>query len=200
MKKKDIYTYKLHHNLYINLTNRCSNRCDFCVRNHHDGVGGYYLWLSKEPTAQQVIDEIGDPRRFKEIVFCGFGEPMCRLDALLEIARHVKESGGKTRINTNGQANLIHGRDITPSLKDKIDVVSISLNAANAAEYQMLCHSEFGEQAYQAIIDFATRCAKHVPRVILSAVDVLSCEEIEQCKLIAKGAGVEFRLRHYIDD
>jgi TatD family-associated radical SAM protein len=104
------YVYKLENSLYVNLTNKCSNACDFCVRNTDTGIGDYDLWLETEPTASQVIQQIADPKQYNEIVFCGYGEPTIKLDELLEIAAWVKVNGGKVRINTNGQANLIHGK------------------------------------------------------------------------------------------
>ena len=122
-----IYTYQLGESLYINLTNECTNACDFCVRNNPEGVGSYDLWLEKEPTAEEVIERIPDPTRYQEIVFCGYGEPMMRLDTLLEVAEYIKDKGGKVRINTNGHANLIYNEDITPRLAGKVDIISISV-------------------------------------------------------------------------
>jgi TatD family-associated radical SAM protein len=196
---EDKYTYEIGNSLYINLTNKCSNNCDFCVRNNSDGVDGYYLWLKKEPTAQEVIDEMPDPTKYKEIVFCGYGEPMYKLDEILAIATYVKEKGGSTRINTNGQANLIHGKDVTPSLAGKIDVLSISLNESNAKDYQAICHSQFGERAFGAVLDFAKESAKVVPKVVLSVVDILPQEKIEKCQRLAENTGVALKVRKYIE-
>ena len=190
------YVYTLGDALYYNLTNQCTNRCEFCVRNLHPGVGGYDLWLDKEPTSQEVIDRIGDPSKYSEIVFCGYGEPMVRLDELITIARVLKEKGARIRINTNGQANLYHGKNIVPMLEGLVDVVSISLNAPTAEKYDELCRSIYGIEAFDAVLEFAGECVKIIPKVVFSVVDVLPSEDIEKCRRIAEETGVELRVRH----
>ena len=108
----DTYTYVIGKNCYVNLTNRCTNRCTFCVRNDKQTFEGYSLWLKEgEPNAQQVIDGIGDPKKYDEIVFCGYGEPTYRLDVMLAVCDWVHERGGKTRLNTNGHGSIINQRD-----------------------------------------------------------------------------------------
>jgi len=190
------FTYELHDALYVNLTNRCTNRCDFCIRNEADGVGGYDLWLSREPSAEEVIAQIPDPASYSEIVFCGYGEPTLRLETLLEIAGYVKEHGGRTRINTNGQANLYHKRNVAPEMKGLIDSVSVSLNAPSAKDYEAICHSDYGEAAYAGIEAFVRSCLAAGIDVTCSVVDVLSVEDIERCRVITEKMGARFRLRH----
>lgn len=197
--KKDNYIYILGDSLYINLTNRCSNSCVFCVRNTQDGMDDYNLWLDREPSAQEVIDLIPDPTAYKEIVFCGFGEPTERLDVLLEIAKHLKQRGGTVRINTNGHASLIAGKDVTPLLQGKVDVVSISLNASNAKEYQRQCQCRYGEQGFFAMLDFAVNAKKYVPSVILSIVDILPSHEQEACRKLCDKLGLTLRIREMIN-
>ena len=52
--------YRVHHGLYVNLTNRCSCACTFCVRGLSDSVGeAESLWLSREPTYEEVIAAFG---------------------------------------------------------------------------------------------------------------------------------------------
>ena len=193
-----VFTYQLGDSLYINLTNRCTNDCDFCVRHQPNGIGDYDLWLTREPEAAEVIALIPDPTQYRQIVFCGYGEPMIRLDALKEIAAYVKEKGGQVRINTNGQANLIHGRDVTGELAGLVDEMNISLNASDAEKYQAMCHSEFGEAAFEGLLDFAARAAKVVPKVVLSVVDVIGEEEIARCRKAAERIGVPLRVRAMI--
>lgn len=193
------YVYRLGDALYINLTNRCTNRCDFCIRNAYEGIGEYNLWLDREPTAQEVIEQIGDPTRYSEIVFCGFGEPMIRLEELIEIAREVKKRGGKVRVNTNGQANLYHGRNVVPLLEGLVDVISISLNAPTAEQYDAICHSCYGREAFESVLEFARECVKVIPTVVLSVVDVLSPNDIERCRIIAEGMGARLRVRQMIE-
>ncbi len=191
----DTFVYKLGDALYINLTNQCTNACDFCIRIGSEGMADYKLWLKEEPTAQQVIDQIGDARDYSEIVFCGFGEPTIKLEELKQIAKGVKSQGGKVRINTNGHANLYHGRNVVPELAGLVDVMSISLNAPTAEEYQRICRSRYGLRAFDGMLDFARKCVGVIPEVILSVVDVLSLEDIEKCRLIAEEVGAKLRVR-----
>lgn len=189
------FVYKLGDALYINLTNQCTNACDFCIRIGSEGMEDYKLWLKSEPIAQQVIDQIGDARKYSEIVFCGFGEPTIKLDELIQIAKKVKADGGNVRINTNGHANLYHGRNVVPELVGLVDVMSISLNAPTAEEYQKVCRSGYGLKAFDGMLDFAGKCVGVIPEVVLSVVDVLSPGDIEKCRKIAQEVGAKFRVR-----
>lgn len=195
----DTFVYALGDALYINLTNKCTNSCNFCIRNENTGVGGYNLWLNREPTSKEVIDLIGDASQYSEIIFCGYGEPTIKLDELLEIARSVKAQGGKVRINTNGQANLYHRKNITPRFEGLIDTVSISLNAPTAYEYQQICKSDYGEDAFHGLLEFASECKKYVPNVVFTVVDVLSPDKIEASRRLAEELGVQFRVRTFIE-
>lgn len=194
--------YVLDNTLYINLTNRCTNRCTFCVRDKDCGIGDVNLWLDKEPTVEEIIEDVKkfNPAQYDETVFCGYGEPTMRLDTLLQVAAFIKEQYQTTlRINTNGQANLYYKKDITPQLAGLIDVVSISLNAKNAEEYDAICKSVYGEESFFALIDFAKKCTMHVPSVIMSVVDILPEEDIKACKIIAEKAGAKLRVRALIE-
>lgn len=210
-----IITYKLGNKLYINLTNRCSNSCDFCLRTakaneltHDDwktdrDLGGAEseLWLDREPTVDEVIESLNGRQldSYEEVVFCGFGEPTERMDECIEIAKWLKARNVKIRLNTNGQANLIHGRDVTSEMAGLFDVISISLNNKNAEEYQAVCHSEFGKAAYDALIEFGAKCAKLGIETVFSVVDLLPAEDIEQCRKIADSNGAKLRVREYIE-
>ena len=202
-------TYEYEGALYVNLTNRCNCACEFCLR-QGKAQGSIYtedsLWLEREPTRQEALDSFlsRDVCRYREIVFCGYGEPTCRLDDLLWLVDQLKERFGDplppVRINTNGHASLINGRDVCPELKGRIDTLSISLNATNAADYAALCHPIQGEAAYQAMLDFAKESAVYVPKVVLTIVDKdKTPQEIERCRQIAEGLGVELRVRSFID-
>ncbi len=193
-------TYEIDGKLYINMTNRCSNSCDFCVRNGKDEFKGYYLWLDKEPTVNEVIAALGDLGKYKEAVFCGFGEPLYRHHDLILVAKYLKDKGIKTRINTNGQALLITGENIVEQLAPYIDTINISLNEVNAEEYNMLCHPVFGEVAYYSMLDFARCCVGKIKRVILSIVDIVGEEKIQKAQKIASDIGAELRVRKYICD
>lgn len=195
--------YEVGTSLYINITNRCTNQCRFCVRNIKDGlVADTNLWLAQEPTVDEVLAAIHDASvaNYSELVFCGYGEPMMRADDVIQLCRYLKRFYSvPVRINTNGQANLICGRDITPQLAGVVDSVSISLNAKNAREYQALCLSQYGEDAFAALLDFAAQCRKHVPNVALSVVDLMAKDDIFACREIARKIGVHFKIRHYQD-
>lgn len=196
-----IITYKIDDSLYVNMTNRCSNRCDFCIRNFGDGISNSgNLWLDREPTVDEVCDDIiKNANGCREIVFCGYGEPLMRLDDVIAVIKRVKPVINKPiRINTNGQADLIHGRKTASELEGLVDTVSISLNAPDAKGYDSICHSDYGEKAFEAVIEYACDCKKYLPHVVLTVVDVMPTEDIEKCRRIAKDAGIPFRVRKMI--
>jgi TatD family-associated radical SAM protein len=193
-----VYTYG--GKLYINMTNRCTNKCKFCIRFTPSGVDGLDLWLDREPTVDEVFDELcrNDYKKYGEIIFCGYGEPLMRFDDVMELCRKIRlDSDVKIRINTNGHANRIAGRDVTPDMQGLVDTISISLNAKNAKEYNDICVSEYGEDGFYEMLDFAKKSAKYTPNVVLSVVDTIPEEDIEACRRIAKDAGVQFRVREY---
>ncbi len=195
---KDVYTYQIGDNLYINLTNRCTNRCTFCVRDQSALYEGYPLWLkSGEPTAEQVIGQIKDPKAYREIVFCGYGEPTYRLETMLKIAAYVHEQGGKTRLNTNGHGNVINGRDIAPELFGLLDGVNISLNAPEKAVYETLCRPHI-ENAFEELLAFARLCKNSGVNCWFSVVDCIGKEQVERCREIANEVGIPLRVRAMI--
>lgn len=196
--------YKVHNNLYVNLTNKCPCACTFCLRQNTDHVGeSGRLWLEREPSVDEVIAEFAkfDMNQYNEVVFCGFGEPTEALDVLLQAAAYVKETfHKKIRINTNGLGNLVNGRDITPDFKGLIDVVSISLNTPNADRYHEIVRSKFGHQSFDAMIDFAKRCVEYVPEVVMTTVDTtITKEEEAQCQVICDEIGATYRIRAWED-
>lgn len=204
MKKSMTILYKVHNNLYVNLTNRCSCACTFCLRQTRDHMEeSDSLWLEHEPTVEEVKEEFKkfDMTKFDEVVFCGFGEPTERLDALLEVAKFVKETYQKLiRVNTNGQASLINKRDTAPEFKGLVDTISISLNTPNEQKYNELVHSIFGDKAYRGMLDFVKEVKQYVPHVVLSTVDTtLTKEEEAQCAKICGDLGVTYRIRPWED-
>lgn len=197
------YRYYGQKPLYLNMTNRCSNKCKFCIRYTDSGVDGVDLWLSHDPSKEEIIKalEDNDYKSCEEIVMCGYGEPTMRWEIIPEICRFIK--GGnprvKIRINTNGHGNRIAGHDITPSFEGLVDEISISLNAKNAKEYHEICVCDYGEEGFAELLDFAQKAKQHVKTVVLSIVDVLPKEDIEICRAIAKDAGVPLRVREMIN-
>jgi TatD DNase family protein len=188
--------YPIRNSLYLNITNRCTNSCTFCAKFSDFTVKGHQLRLTGEPTATEVKRAIGDPRKWQEVVFCGYGESLLRLDLVREIAGWLKTLGVKVRVNTDGQANLVHGRNILPELQGLVDAVSVSLNAADAATYQRLCRSQFGEAGYDGVKDFLRQAGLYIPEVTATAV-ALPGIDIEACRQVAAELGVNFRAREY---
>lgn len=194
--------YEVNDNLYINLTNKCHCACTFCVRNESNGVGdGNNLWLEKEPTLDEVkkaFDDL-DISKYNEIVFCGFGEPLERLDSVIEVSKFLKEkTNKKIRINTNGLSDLINEKPTAHLLEGLIDSISISLNASDSEKYSKVCLPSFGEKSFEAILDFAKDCKKYIPSVTFTVVDCMDSDEIEKCRKIANEIGVNFRIRAFI--
>ncbi|MBQ8541139.1 MAG: radical SAM protein [Clostridia bacterium] len=199
----NIIAYPIGDSLYLNLTNRCTNACTFCVRTTTDGGMGYDLWIDHEPTVSEMVEDIKAKgiENYKELVLCGYGEPTERFDDMIEVVRQIKEyCPVKVRLNTNGHANLIAGCDVTEKMEGLIDIVSISLNAPDAKRYNEICQCQYGEDGFYAMLDFAKKAKAFVPEVILSVVDVMDKDDIEKCRCIAEDIGVKFRVREFITD
>lgn len=194
---KTSFTYLLGNSLYINVTNRCNADCTFCRRKDDPFLRGYNLGMKKsdEPTAEVYIKEIGDPKKFDEIVFCGYGEPTIRWDVVKEVAKYVKANGGKTRINTNGHGNIINKKDITPEFKDVIDVISISFNSYDPKQYAELMR--VSEEHFEQMKNFARLAKPFVKKVVMSVVSLDEVEIEKSRKVVEEEIGVEFRVREY---
>ena len=188
--------YVIRNSLYLNITSRCPNKCVFCSRETAPYVKGHYLGTDSEPTVEELKDAIGDPSGYDEVVFCGFGESTERLDVLKEIAGYLKEKGSKVRLDTNGLGDLINGRSISEELKGLVDTICISLNTNIEEEYQKLCHSEYDDQAYPALISFIKEARDCIPDVMISIVGMPEID-VEACRKIAEDLGVRFRVREY---
>ena len=188
--------------LYANITNKCPDRCEFCIRYMVDSLGGAdSLWLKREPTMEEILELLDqwDLSKFDELVFCGYGEPTERLPELIETAEYArsKAPGLKIRLNTNGLSDLINGRDTLPELSSVLDRISISLNAKGPEEYLALCHPRFGIGAFEAMLDFTRRAKECIPDVTMSVVSgSIPYQDIEPCRRIAEEEiGVKFRVR-----
>lgn len=190
--------YKIRNSLYLNITNRCSNRCTFCPKFEDLVVKGHELKLDHEPNTAEVLAAVDAATDFTEVVFCGYGEPLIRLDLVREVSAELKKRGLKVRINTDGQANLVHGRNILPELAGLVDVVSVSLNAADPATYARLCNTPFGDAGFAGVCDFIREAAKYLPKVVASAVTVPGLE-LEPVRALAEELGAEFREREYAE-
>lgn len=191
--------YRIRNSLYLNITNRCNMACSFCPKHTDFEVKGYYLKLPKEPSVEEVFLAMGQPEKYDEIVFCGYGEPTVRLEVLKVIAKRMKEMGvARVRLNTDGLANVVYGRNVLPELAGLIDAISVSLNAADATGHEKICPSKFGAQAYDAVLDFIREAKKYIPDVTASVV-ALPDLDIEACRKRADELGVPLRVREYMN-
>ena len=189
--------------LYVNLTNRCSCACTFCLRQFKEMARSSSLWLDEEPSAAEVQAALQPiPWDFVgEVVFCGFGEPTMRLAVLIELLGWIRQThpGVRTRLNTNGLSDLVYGRDTAVDFAGGLlDTISISLNASNEARYLELTRSSFGQGSFAAMLSFAVRCKAYVPDVVLTVVDHVEDDgEIAACQKICDARGLRLRVRPY---
>ena len=188
-------------NIYVNLTNRCPCACTFCLRTTKKMAETNSLWLQKEPTIEEVIAEFEsiDISLYDEIIFCGFGEPTERLDAIIEISKYIKKrnSNMPTRINTIGFGDLINKKEIAPLLKDLIDTVSISLNAPTAEEFYEITKNKFGIESYEAMKKFAVSCKSYIPNVVFTVVDCIGEDDIKASQKVCDDLGIKLRVRPF---
>ena len=196
--------YQVKNGIYVNLTNRCPCACTFCLRTKGPGVyGSPSLWLDREPTEAEVIAALDaqDWTRFREAVFCGYGEPTERLDVLLAAAAHLKarEPALRVRVNTNGLSDLINGRPTAALFAGCVDCLSISLNTDDPAEYLALCRPKFGADAFPALLAFAREAASAVPEVVLTVVGepVSDIAKQARCRALAESLGARLRVRPF---
>lgn len=204
---RGVIVYPIRDSLYLNLTNACTDRCVFCALSEPEfweGAGaapfvkGHHLRMPRDPSAQDLIAAAGDPTKYREVVFCGYGEPTIRLDVLVEVARALKAKGArKIRLDTNGHGNLIHKRSIAGDLAGLIDEVSVSLNTPTAEQYVEICRPSFGLPTYEAIKTFIRECKGVIPSVIATVV-AMPGVDVEACRRIAtEELGVQYRVRTY---
>jgi TatD family-associated radical SAM protein len=191
----DVFGYTIGDRRYLNVTNRCTLRCQFCPKfNGTWTVCDHTLRLSREPSVQEIIEAAGNPKDYSEIVFCGLGEPTLRLYDVLTAAGALRVRGGVIRINTDGLANLMYGRDVTPDFEGIVDALAISMNAQSADVYETHCRPKM-PGCYEAMLDFVQGARHYVPDVVVTAIDGLEGVDIVACKRLAQQLGVRFRRR-----
>lgn len=198
----NILVYSLEDKIYINLTNRCTNDCIFCLRKDKDDVCGQKLWLdSEEFTSEDVIKQLKNFEIPKEIVFCGYGEPLLKLDILKEVAKYIKDNypNTKIRINTNGHANYVYKRNIVPELVGLIDEISVSLNGSTSKEYDELSQPKF-KGAYDEVKKFIKACSESGIKTDTSIVDGYKGRRlnVKKCEEISESLGAKLRVREWI--
>jgi cyclic pyranopterin phosphate synthase len=203
-KEKSRIAYWLDNSLYLNITNKCSNNCWFCLRNFKRGVGGFNLKLEREPTVAEVKAELETTlglRRWSEVVFCGFGEPTARLDVLLEVARWIRKRYGSLipiRVDTNGHSYVLNkGRDVAKELQAAgVSSVSVSLNGHDEASYAENCRPKFSG-GFAAVLEFVKKAKNSGLDVEVSAVRMPEVN-LEKVGAVAESLGVPLRVRDYI--
>lgn len=198
----NILVYSLEDKIYINLTNRCTNDCIFCLRKDKGDVCGQKLWLdSEEFTSEDVIKQLKNFEIPKEIVFCGYGEPLLKLDILKEVAKYIKDNypATRTRINTNGHANYVYKRNIVPELVGLIDEISVSLNGSTSEEYDKLSQPKF-KGAYDEVKKFIKACSESGIKTDTSIVDGYKGRRlnVKKCEEISESLGAKLRVREWI--
>jgi len=191
-----VFAYKLRDSLYLNITIRCNADCVFCDRKGEAIIKGHNLRIEKEPTADEVIRAIGDPAKFQEIVFCGYGEPTIRLDVLKDVSRWIKSHGGKVRLNTDGHGNIINHKNIVPELVGLIDAISISLNSTDPNQYGELMRVD-GKTMFPAMIEFTKECVRNQFDVTMTTVDLDIANETLARRFVEQEIGAKFRNRVY---
>ena len=187
--------YDIRNSRYLNITGRCTLRCQFCPK--HNGskqVNEYQLDLSCQPKAEDIVALLGNVEQFDEYVFCGYGEPTLNLPTLLTVAQVIKQKGGRVRVNTDGLGNLVHRRNILPELAQWVDSLSISLNADTEQAYQLHCQPKL-KNSYQAVRTFITLAPHYIDSVQVSAIDGLEGVDIEACRQFVNSCGAEFKHR-----
>lgn len=193
--QEQVIGYTLRDSRYLNITNRCTLRCGFCPKfNGQWAVQDYALRLRQEPAIEEIVAAAGNPEDYREIVFCGLGEPTLRLYALLEAATRLRHRARRIRLNTDGLANLVYGRDVTPDMEGLIDALSVSLNAQDAETYNRHCRPKL-PGAREAMLDFVKHARDFVPEITLTAIDGLEGVDMAACERIARDLGVGFRRR-----
>lgn len=187
--------------IYINMTNRCSCACTFCLRSLKEFNEHNSLWLREEPTVDEVKAEFEkyDWFHVAEIIFCGFGEPTMRLDDMVEVGAWLKSVHPEIpiRVNTNGLSDLVFEKPTAQCLQGIVDTVSISLNSSDAQKYVDVTRNQFGLKSYQAMIDYAKDCQKYVPNVVMTVVDIIGEEEVAACRKVCDDNGLFLRVRPY---
>ena len=188
------FAYRWGDALYLNLTNRCPTACVFCVKTAWGyDFRGHDLALEREPSVQELLAAVVPA---SEIVFCGFGEPTMRLDALCEVGRTLRARGHTLRLNTVGVGSLVQGRDIAPDLAAAVDRVSVSLNTADAAQWRALHRPapRLGPWAFESVLAFIAACVGQGIETTVTAVDQPGVDT-EAVRLTAGRLGARFRLR-----
>ena len=188
-------SYPIGNRLYLSINDRCTLECAFCPKTQGSlKVHDFDLTMDHRPEVEEIIAAVGDPARYDEVVFCGYGEPTLRLKVLLQVATYIKEHGGRVRVNTDGLVNLVHKDDMLPQMGKVVDALSVSLNAQDEATYERHCRPNL-PGSYQAMLRFLKEAPRYIPEVTATAIEGMEGVDIAACRRLAEGLGVRFRKR-----
>ncbi len=189
--------------VYVNLTNSCTNKCIFCLREQKDDVCGADMWHDDNYTLEDIITQF---KSFmptpKEVVFCGYGEPFLRREMMKEFCKYLRANypDVKIRVNTNGHANAIFKTNIAEEFKGLIDAVSVSLNSSDSDEYDKICLPKI-KNAHDEVKKFIKACVDSgidTTATVVTGFDKIHHIDIQKCEEIAKSLGAKFRNREFI--
>lgn len=194
--------YKYYGGVYLNITNKCPCNCAFCIRSKGDAVGdAKEMWFDTEPTIEEIKKAIDD-YDFSDVdkaVFCGYGEPTCALDNMIEAADYIRTVNPniKLRVNTNGLSDLINGKPTADLICRHFDSVSVSLNEPDSEKYDKITRNPYNGKAFDAMLQFTKDCVAYCDDVSMTVVDVISPEDIEKSRKVCESTGAKFRVRSY---
>lgn len=194
--------YKYYGGVYLNITNKCPCNCAFCIRSKGDAVGdAKEMWFDTEPTIEEIKKAIDD-YDFSDVdkaVFCGYGEPTCALDNMIEAADYIRTVNPniKLRVNTNGLSDLINGKPTAELICRHFDSVSVSLNEPDSEKYDKITRNPYNGKAFDAMLQFTKDCVAYCDDVRMTVVDVISPEDIEKSRRVCESTGAKFRVRSY---
>lgn len=194
--------YKYYGGVYLNITNKCPCNCAFCIRSKGDAVGdAKEMWFDTEPTIEEIKKAIDD-YDFSDVdkaVFCGYGEPTCALDNMIEAADYIRTVNPniKLRVNTNGLSDLINGKPTAELICRHFDSVSVSLNEPDSEKYDKITRNPYNGKAFDAMLQFTKDCVAYCDNVRMTVVDVISPEDIEKSRKVCESTGAKFRVRSY---
>ncbi|MFW2331867.1 MAG: TatD family hydrolase [Nitrospinota bacterium] len=190
--------YMIRNSLYINVTKKCDNKCFFCGKFQEATVQGHNLTMTQDPTVDEMIDAIGDPSIYDEVVFCGYGEPTIRLDAIKKVSSFLRAHNAKTiRLNTNGHGSFLNKRNILRELRPLIDKISVSLNADNKELYDEICSPEIPD-SFNITVAFIKDAKQEGFDVSATIVDIPGKIDVKRIQKFVDGElQVSFRVRDY---
>ena len=199
--------------LSLNITNACPNACTFCIRDRDAGWGVSNLYLSKDPTIDEIInafdsesEKIKDSGiKLRKVKICGYGEPILRFTDLFPILEHIRKLNNNIiiQLTTTGWPYFIYISDDTSRLNDiktaGLTDVYLSLNALSKDAYHKLIrpgNKEYDSSAFEDSIRFGIAARDAGLTVTLGFINLAGINE-EDVKRFAENLGVNYKLREF---